>query len=87
MKNKVLVFLAFLFSSLAYATTTTLPVIVEPGNELDYLAQLIDVFVLKIIDVTGNAGIFVLAFVAFCVLAAIAAVVLVVAGIILKNKK
>ena len=88
MKNKILAgILAFLFSSLAYAATTTLPVVVEEGDELDYFSQLVDVFVLKTIGVTGNVGIFVLAFVAFCILGAVALLVLIMARIILKNKK
>jgi hypothetical protein len=87
MKNKVLALLVFLFCSLAYAATTTLPTVVEPGNEADFLSQLLDVLVLKIIGTTQNVGIYVVAFVAFCVLAAVSTVVLVIAGIILKNKK
>jgi hypothetical protein len=88
MKNKCLSgILAFLFSSLAYATTTTLPTVVEPGNELDFFSQLVDVFVLKTIGVTENVGIFVLAFVAFCILCSVALVILLIAGFILKNKK
>lgn len=87
MKNKLLILLAFLVSSLAYATTTTLPIVVEQGDELDYFSQLIDVFVLKIIEVTENAGIYVLAFVAFCILGSVALLVLIMAVLILKNKK
>lgn len=87
MKNKLLVFLAFMFSSLAYATTTTLPTVVEPGNEIDFFSQFLDVVFLKIVALNETVGVYVIGFVAICTLAALAAVVLIIAGIILKNKK
>lgn len=90
MKNRTVLWLFVLFHS-AYAATTT----VSPGDELSFFDQLVDVFTLKAIEITGNSGEYVIGFIAFCIfvvmflisLLAVAQVLVLLNLILLKNKK
>jgi hypothetical protein len=73
--------LAYVVQAVSAATT------VDPGDEMGYFSQMVDVFVGRTLMTTENAELLVTGVIAFCIMVVIVVVVFVFAVFALKNKR